>query len=173
MQYDCASDFDHASHRINNLTTSSHDDEPDDTILIAQMFDKYSHARTFATPKIVVDIYAGDLSLAKYYLKRYTDCIAICYDMKKEEEAMKTVPKYMRSRIYYVEQNVCHITIQDIEREIRRLMPDASMHDVYHIHASPDCTTMSTAECRHDKHAYIDYPMVRPIQMPQHIVAKE
>ena len=67
---------------------------------------------------------------------------------------MKTVPKYMRSRIYYVEQNVCHITIQDIEREIRRLMPDASMHDVYHIHASPDCTTMSTAECRHDKHAY-------------------
>ena len=137
-----------------HMTTSSTMDVNDDVILLTQMFDKYSHARTFATPKIVIDIYAGDLSLAKYYLKRYTDCIAICYDCKKEEEAMRTVPRYMRPRVYYVEQNVCHLTIQDIEREIRKAMPDASMADVYHIHASPDCTTMSTAECRHDKNAY-------------------
>ena len=45
------------------------------------MFDKYSHARVFATPKLVIDIYAGDMSMAKYYLKRYQDCIAICYDI--------------------------------------------------------------------------------------------
>ena len=50
-----------------HMTTSSTTDVNDDVILLTQMFDKYSHARTFATPKIVIDIYAGGLSLAKYY----------------------------------------------------------------------------------------------------------
>ena len=141
----------HAQHQHTNTSTSL---EEEDTILLTSMFDRYSHARVFATPKIVIDIYAGDMSMAKYYLKRYQDCIAICYDVKSRRDALDTVPRYLHPRIVYVERNVCNMSTIDIEREVRKCMPGASMQDVYHIHASPDCRTMSTAECRHDRYAY-------------------
>ena len=121
---------------------------------MSDMLSKSSHVSLMATPKIVVDIYAGDLSLAKYYLRKYPQCVAICIDIKEEEEALHTVPKHLHSRIHYVRINVKFLTIQDIEAAVRRASPGSTMRDIYHIHASPDCTTMSTAEARHDRNAY-------------------
>ena len=50
--------------------------------------------------------------------------------------------------------NVKHLTIQDLEIAVRPASPGSTMHDVYHVHASPDCTTMSTAENRRDSNSY-------------------
>ena len=66
--------------------------------------------------------------------------------MKSEMEALRTVPEALQMRIHYKQCRIEHLTRNDIEIELRKLHPDATLDVVYHIHASPDCTTMSTAE---------------------------
>ena len=136
------------------LHVASSSDEERSSLRVTDVFDKHSHIRTLSIPKIVIDIYCGDMSLAKYYLRKYTQCIAICIDIQPEEEAFRTVPTHMHTRIHYVQMNVRHLTIQDLEIAVRRASPGSTMHDVYHVHASPDCTTMSTAESRRDRNTY-------------------
>lgn len=114
--------------------------------LVAHMFDKFSHVRMQTVPKLVVDICAGDHSVAKYYLRKYTDCVVLSLDIKPKEEALRTVPKHLHSRISYIQMNVQHLTDLDLAREVRKAWPHLSMQDCWHTHFSPDCTTMSTAE---------------------------
>ena len=64
--------------RLMHVATRSDGERP--STRVSDMLNKSSHVSLITTPKIVVDIYAGDLSLAKYYLRKYPQCVAICID---------------------------------------------------------------------------------------------
>ena len=112
------------------------------------MFDRYNHKRLHNTPEIVIDICAGDHSLAKYYLRKYPNCTVISYDIRDRDDALKTVPNHLHPRIHFISTDVSSITEIDIARDVRQACPGKCMLNVWHVHASPDCTTMSTAERR-------------------------
>ena len=119
-------------------------------------------------PKIIIDLFAGDLSIAKYYLQKYQNCRVLAIDTRTEDEALQTVPKHLWSRILYKKYDVRDLT----ENKLEEWLWDAwkvNMHDVYHIHASPDCRTLSTAISRTAKRwakVPIDCPTAH--QTPQH-----
>ena len=112
------------------------------------MFDKYQHKSISNIPELVIDICAGDHSLAKYYLRKYPNCRVLSFDIKSEYEALRTVPEHLQDRIRFVSTDVTHLTELDIARHIRVEWPGMSFKNVWHLHFSPDCTTMSTAERR-------------------------
>ena len=112
------------------------------------MFDKYQHKSISNIPELVIDICAGDHSPAKYYLRKYPNCRVLSFDIKSEYEALRTVPEHLQDRIRFVSTDVTHLTELDIARHIRVEWPGMSFKNVWHLHFSPDCTTMSTAERR-------------------------
>ena len=86
---------------------------------MSDMFDRYTHRRIKNTPEVVVDICAGDHSIAKYYLRKYPSCQVLSYDIIEEEQALRTVPAHLRHRITYIQMNMTHLTELDIARHIR------------------------------------------------------
>ena len=90
------------------------------------MFDKSAHPRISTLPELVIDICAGDHSLAKYYLRKYPNCKVISFDIKSEEEALKTVPQHIRHRIRFVSIDVSTMTELDLAKHIREQWPGMS-----------------------------------------------
>ena len=96
-------------------------------------------------PKVIIDLFAGDLSIAKYYLQKYQNCRVLAVDRRSKDEALETVPKHLWSRILYQQYDIRDLT----ESKLEEWLWDAwkvHMQDVYHVHASPDCRTLSTAD---------------------------
>ena len=97
-------------------------------------------------PKIIIDIYAGDHSIAKYYLRKDQRAKVLSIDIRDKEDALRTVPKHLWSRIHYVGGfDVRNLTMDKLNELLQEAW-GASLDDVYHIHASPDCRTLSTAD---------------------------
>lgn len=86
--------------------------------------------------------------MAKYYLRKYPNCRVLSFDRISENEALRTIEPNLRHRIHFVQMNVQRLTDYDIDNHIKRNLPGMSLMHVWHMHFSPDCTTMSTAEAR-------------------------
>ena len=95
--------------------------------------------------RIIIDIICGKCSLAKYYLHHDSDAIIICIDRRDREDALSEIPRHMLARIRYVQLDAITLTYDALLDIIRSQCGGAGIKDVYHVHASPDCTTYSTA----------------------------
>ena len=95
--------------------------------------------------RIIVDILCGKCSLAKYYLHHDSNAIIICIDRRDKEDALSEIPRHMLARVRYVQLDAITLTYDALLDIIRSQCGGAGIKDVYHVHASPDCTTYSTA----------------------------
>ena len=95
--------------------------------------------------RIIVDILCGKCSLAKYYLHHDSNAIIICIDRRDREDALSEIPRHMLARVRYVQLDAITLTYDALLDIIRSQCGGAGIKDVYHVHASPDCTTYSTA----------------------------
>ena len=94
--------------------------------------------------KIIIDIMCGKCSLAQYWTTVDPRCTVICIDRRDREDALEHIPQHIRARIRYVQMDAIKLdyaTLKDIVWQ----QCSSQMHEVYHIHASPDCTTLSSA----------------------------
>ena len=119
-----------------------------------------SFRRYRSKPKILIDICAGDHSMAKYYLRRDPKCRMISIDIIPKKQALRTIPKHMWGRIVYFEFNVKQLTEQQLALFVQQAY-DASMSEVYHIHASPDCRTLSIGSSTTTYHGAMSNHMYR------------
>ena len=103
------------------------------------------YRRFRSKPKYIIDLFAGDHSLAKYYLRQDPRCRILCIDIRDKDDSLRTVPKHLWSRIVYIQFNIKHITYLQVQEWVRKAW-DVGMEDVYHCHASPDCRTLSKAD---------------------------
>ena len=96
-------------------------------------------------PKYVIDLFAGDHSLAKYYLRNDPRCRVLCVDIRSKEDSLRTVPKHLWNRIVYIQYNIKNLTYAKLKEWVYEAW-QVSMSEVYHCHASPDCRTLSKAD---------------------------
>ena len=97
----------------------------------------------------------GRCSLAKYYLAVDSGAIVICIDRRDPEDALSEIPKHLLSRIRYVQMDVIKLNMATL-RQIVKEQCNVTVRDVYHIHASLDCTTYSLAHSKHTSYRLPD-----------------
>ena len=96
-------------------------------------------------PQYVLDICSGFQSLAKYYLREFPRCKVISIDIMDEEEALATLTAVERLRVSYHNFDVSNLTMQKLEGILWKAY-GIGVKDLTHLHWSPMCSTMSSAD---------------------------
>ena len=106
--------------------------------------------------RIIFDLLCGKCNVAKYYLRVDSNATIICVDKRDPRDALSEIPAHMLARIRYVQMDAESLTYEKLLSILHEHFPGVGIKDVYHIHASPDCTTMSTAHSAHSKYRLAD-----------------
>ena len=96
-------------------------------------------------PKYVLDICSGYQSLAKYYLREFPRCKVISIDLMDEEHALATLTAVERERVSYHKFDVTNLTFEELEGILWKAYR-IGVKDLTHLHWSPMCSTMSSAD---------------------------
>ena len=90
-----------------------------------------------------VELCAGTCSMLRYHLATDPKAQCIAVDIRDEAEVMSYIPAEHRHRVTYIRHNVQHLSYETLSALLRQAGCDPS--NIVHIHASPPCTTYSTA----------------------------
>ena len=96
-------------------------------------------------PRYVLDICSGFQSLAKYYLRAFPRCKVISIDILKRKEALATLTKEEQKRVSYHKKDVSGLT-RDVLDEVLFKSWGIRVRDLTHLHWSPMCSTMTSAD---------------------------
>ena len=95
---------------------------------------------------------AGTCSALRYHLRSDPHAKCVAFDIRPEQEIMQHIPSEYRARVYYVREDVAHMTYAQLCARLKRI--GCSIRDVVHCHGSPPCTTYS--EAHHNKNFHRD-----------------
>ena len=150
---------------VPQYTRSTAEEQFDVHQLIAQIAE--SQKQTSAKPirrlrskkRIIVDIFCGRCSLAKYYLQTDSNAIILCIDKRPREDALSEIPAHHLARVRYVRMNVHKLNVERLKGyliEMCGASKDAPLRDIYQLHASPDCSTYSNCHSQHTAYRFED-----------------
>ena len=93
----------------------------------------------------VLDICSGFQSLAQYYLREFPRCKVVSINIMDEEDALATLTAVERLRVSYHNFDVSNLTFQTLEGILWKSY-GIGVKDLSHLHWSPMCSTMSSAD---------------------------
>ena len=100
-------------------------------------------ARLWSLP-IVVDACCGTATLVALFHLKHAHAVVIGIDRDKTEDYVRGfIPKKFQSRFHYIKDDVCNTNVA----RLRKALPAGSrVCDIVHLHSSPPCKSMSTAD---------------------------